>query len=207
MQSMTIQLVKGKELLANIAELAKLRLKIFREYPYLYEGDSASEESYLSLFASSSDAFFIVAKGESQLVGAISGIPLDFAQKEIRDAFCQSTIESGGYYALCDILVLKEHRNRKIGSILYKEFENQLLKMKRYTKLVLWQIVRAQDDPRRPNDYFSLDDFWRKKGFIKHPELVCYIPWKEVSDEKAISHRFEFWVKEMPRVNTQNQRF
>jgi GNAT superfamily N-acetyltransferase len=197
---MTIQVLRGQELLSNIPEFAKLRLTIFREYPYLYEGDPALEKSYLSLFASSSDAFFIVAKIKNQVVGAISGLPLDVAQKEIRDVFHQSAIETGEYYALCEIIVLKEHRNKKIGSVLYKEFENQLLKMKRYKKVVLWQIVRAQGDLKRPNDYFSLDNFWCKKGFIKHPEFICYIHWKEISDKEESSHRFEFWIKELPRV-------
>lgn len=196
----SIEVLKGKELVSNIPELARLRLTVFCEYPYLYEGDPILEKTYLSRFASSRDAFFVIAKVDNQVVGALSGLPLDATQKEIRDALHQPGIEIGEYYALSEIVLLKEHRNKKIGSMLYEQFEDQLLKMKRYKKVVLWQIVRAQDDVRRPKDYFSLDNFWRKRGFVKHPEWICYIDWKEILEEKASAHRFEFWVKEITRT-------
>lgn len=193
----TMHVLKGKELLSNIPELTKLRLTIYREYPYLYEGDPLFEESYVSLFANSSDALLIVAKVGNRIVGALSGLPLDSAQKEIQDVFLASKMKLKECYALCDVVVLKEYRNRRVATILYEEFANQLRKMKRYKKVVLWQIVRAQDDPKRPNDYFSPDNFFGKQGFKKHPEYTCVLRWKEISEKEERAHRFEFWLKDL----------
>lgn len=195
--SITLEVLRGKELLSNISKLTKLRLAIYQEYPYLYEGNSAFEESYLSLFANSNESMLIIAKDNHQIIGAISGLPLDMAQKEIREVFIQSEIEIKDYYALCDVIVLKQYRSKGVGSILCEEFLKQLQKKKRYKKLVLWQIVKAPDDPKRPKSYFSPDGFWQKLGFIKNPGLMCFLKWIEISETKESSHRFEFWLRDL----------
>ncbi|MBI1777190.1 MAG: hypothetical protein HYR63_17775 [Proteobacteria bacterium] len=37
----TVERVTGTELERRIADLARLRIEVFREWPYLYDGDSA----------------------------------------------------------------------------------------------------------------------------------------------------------------------
>jgi predicted acetyltransferase len=195
--SLTICVLRGKELLSHLPELAKLRAIIFREYPYLYEVDPTFETSYLHLFANAPNTILVVAKMKDQVIGILSGLPLMYAQKEIQQAFDLSDREMGQHYALCEILVAKEHRSKRIGSLLYNEFESHLKKMNLYKKLVLWQIIKNLHDPKRPSDYFSLDHFWHKNGFIKQPNLHCDLKWKEISQKEETLHRFEFWEKDL----------
>lgn len=192
MKAIHTEILKGKDLTAYFTELTELRLTVFREYPYLYEGDPAFEKQYLSLFARSKDAFVILAKKGDRTIGAISGLPLVTAQKEIRQIF-SGPIDD--IYALCDIVVLKEYRSQKIGSHLYFEFEKVLKKLSTYRKLVFWQAVKPKGDPKRPPDYFPLDSFWKKQGFVKRPDLHCTLTWKEIGDREPTPKLFEFFIK------------
>lgn len=153
MKSIAIETLKGKQLVSHLSELAKLRLTVFREYPYLYEGNLDFERHYLSLFANSEDAFLAIAKEGNKVIAAISGFPLDCAQKEIRNAFTHYPMSTKEIFALCEIVVLKEYRSQKIGTLLYREFENQL-SSSRYKKIVLWQVIKSQNDPKKTRRLF-----------------------------------------------------
>jgi len=59
MPNTDIHCLKGKEILPYLSELARLRIEIFKEYPYLYEGDLAYEEQYLHTYAVCSVIFFL----------------------------------------------------------------------------------------------------------------------------------------------------
>ena len=43
----------GNSIKEIIPDLAKLRIEVFHEFPYLYEGNLAYEENYLSMYVES----------------------------------------------------------------------------------------------------------------------------------------------------------
>ena len=51
--------VKGKEILPYIEALGKLRIEIFKEFPYLYAGDMEYERKYLNTLNSYGNALYI----------------------------------------------------------------------------------------------------------------------------------------------------
>ena len=53
----TIQ--QGKEIYPYIQDLARLRISVFSEYPYLYNGDNVYEAKYLSKFSEVEDTYTI----------------------------------------------------------------------------------------------------------------------------------------------------
>jgi hypothetical protein len=42
-----VETCAGRDVLAHLPDIARLRIEVFREYPYLYDGDRAYEERYL----------------------------------------------------------------------------------------------------------------------------------------------------------------
>ena len=51
--SVTIERVVGAAITRVIPDLAGLRIAVFREWPYLYEGSHAYEEKFLATYADS----------------------------------------------------------------------------------------------------------------------------------------------------------
>ena len=60
----------GEDVATFIPELAKLRIQVFREWPYLYEGDLDYEQRYLRTYIEAQDSQIILAFDEHQVVGA-----------------------------------------------------------------------------------------------------------------------------------------
>ena len=54
--SLTVRRLTGGELSAALDDLAALRIAVFADWPYLYDGDAAYEADYLREFAAAPDA-------------------------------------------------------------------------------------------------------------------------------------------------------
>ena len=71
------------EIEAALDDLARLRIAVFADWPYLYEGDAAYEARYLSHFAASPGAVVVAARdADGRMVGAATVAPLADHAKE-----------------------------------------------------------------------------------------------------------------------------
>lgn len=59
--ALSIVTVSGEELEKYLPDLARLRIQIFREYPYLYEGSEEYEQRYLQTYIASGAAMAVLA--------------------------------------------------------------------------------------------------------------------------------------------------
>ena len=62
MHDIEILEVSGKGLKAFAYAVANLRIRVFREYPYLYESSEAYELEYLQPYMKSDEAVFFLVK-------------------------------------------------------------------------------------------------------------------------------------------------
>ena len=56
-----VKSVTGQEIFAILPDLARLRMTVFRDWPYLYDGTLEYEEKYLANFAKAKGAVVICA--------------------------------------------------------------------------------------------------------------------------------------------------
>ena len=82
----------GTNALPYLSDLARLRIEVFREFPYLYDGTVASEEALLSTFAESEESIFVIAFADGEMVGVSTGIPLREEPIAVRQPW-----ETGGH--------------------------------------------------------------------------------------------------------------
>ena len=61
MSGLAFRTVAGAEVPPFIPALARLRIAVFRDWPYLYEGNQAYEERYLRIYADSPRAAVVLA--------------------------------------------------------------------------------------------------------------------------------------------------
>ncbi len=194
---MTIQfeVLKGAQIKSIEQSFANLRIAIFREYPYLYEGDLATEKQYFDMFGG--NTICIIAKDASTVVGVIIGTPL----QEIFDQFLKPLIEADisveKMFYLADLLVLKSYRGKRIGHSLYELFEKEVQKTEQFTNILIREIFKSPDDPKKPSAYYSLDPFWDKRGFKKMEGISQQDQWKAIGDEDISLHTMVYRMKKL----------
>ena len=71
-----VEICTGAAVAPLLPELARLRVEVFREFPYLYDGDTAYEEKYFQIYAETPGAAVVVARDDGRIVGASTCLPM-----------------------------------------------------------------------------------------------------------------------------------
>ncbi|MBY0424025.1 MAG: GNAT family N-acetyltransferase, partial [Cytophagales bacterium] len=97
---LTFVTATGKDIEPYISDLGKLRISVFYDFPYLYEGDLAYEKQYLKVYSTHSQGFLFAVYDQKEMVGATTGIPLLFETSDIQAPFISHgiAIESVFYF-------------------------------------------------------------------------------------------------------------
>ena len=178
-----------------IDDIARLRISIFREYPYLYDGDKVYEADYLKKFIHTEDSIMVLAFSDENIVGALTGLPLRYEEPNVREPWIQSNIPVDHLYYFSEGLLLREYRNRGIGRRMFQLAENWVENTQRYEAFTLATVIRNDDHPKKPKGYHSTDPFWEKLGYRKSNGIICTIPWKEVGEPQESPKPLLFWSK------------
>lgn len=196
MDSLQLKCIKGKELEAYIADLAALRIQIFRDYPYLYAGDVEYEKKYLSTYANCPNSFLVLILDQNQVIGASTAIPLKDETDAVQAPFLQQGINIQSVFYLGESVLLPAYRGQKIGERFFAERENEARKQA-CTITSFCAVERLQNDPRRPVSWHPLDKFWQRLGYHKRPELTTTFSWKEIGEQQETPKPMTFWMKQL----------
>jgi GNAT superfamily N-acetyltransferase len=191
--SLTIKPLRGDALAAALPALAGLRIAVFRDWPYLYDGDEAYERQYLRAYADSPGALVVGAFDGDRLVGAATAAPMEDHAAEFAAPFAARG------HALNDILycgesvLLPAYRGRGAGHAFFdaREAHGRALGRRLAT---FCGVVRDPADPRRPPDYRPLDAFWRNRGYTPLDGVMADFRWKEVGAGEIV-HPMQFWAR------------
>jgi len=186
--------LKGAEIIPYIPTLAKLRIEIFKAYPYLYIGDLRYEMNYLQVYVNCSESIVVLVLDHDKVVGASTAIPLAFETIELKKPFIDNNINIKNVFYFGESVLQPEYRGRNIYRHFFEERE-KAAKENDCTIAAFAAIERAKDDPRRPKGYVSLDSIWKHFGYEKHPELCAYFAWKEVGESTQTTKPLIFWLK------------
>lgn len=195
--ALTTQLLSGVEAAAHLEELATLRIGIFREFPYLYDGRREDELAYLKSYAETADAFVIIVKDGAAVVGAATGMPLRHETAELIEPFTGTSYPVAEMYYVGELLFCPGYRNRGLGMSLVRMIEEQVRSLGGYRYLTCATVARPDDHPRRPADYIPINRFLDRNGFLPLPGVVTEFTWLE-TDGVRRSHPMNFWVRELP---------
>ncbi len=189
-----IRVVRGNDLLPYIPELARLRMGVFREFPYLYEGTDANEAKYLRTYMQSPRAMAALAFVAQDLVGASTGLPMADEVPAFKQPFEDRGIHTAQLFYWGETVLLPAYR----GQGLFKEFlraREDYARSLQMKHLCFCGVLRAEDDPHRPAGYQPLDPIWNYFGYAQQPDLVAHFPWLEIGGTEPVDHRLMFWMK------------
>lgn len=194
---MEIITLRGEEILPFLNEVAELRIKIFREWPYLYEGAFETEKVYLKVYANAEDSILVLAKDKDRIVGIAMGLPINESMEEVQRVFYEKQLPMDDCYYFADVILLKEYRKKKIGLKMIQDFECALTSLGNYEWIYFCEIIREKNDPRIPLNYRSLDSFWDSLGYPIVPNWKTYMGWLDIGSDEKVSHLMRFRRKQI----------
>ena len=192
---MEIRTVSGEELVAAIPALARLRMAVFRDYPYLYDGSEAYEAEYLRAYAASGTAMAVLAREGDAIVGASTGIPLAHETAAFREPFARLGLDAARIFYCGESVLLPAYRGRGIYRAFFRGREDWARMLGGFTQICFCAVERPADHPLRPRDYVPLDAAWRHFGYAPEPGLTMQLAWKDIDRDAGTEHTMRFWFK------------
>ncbi|MDZ7621872.1 MAG: GNAT family N-acetyltransferase [Candidatus Competibacteraceae bacterium] len=197
MREVSIQRLSGDDLNACLRELARLRIRVFRDYPYLYEGGTDYEEKYLQTYADAPDSVMVLAKEGEAVVGASSGLPLVAETPNVIQPFTARGYDPARIFYYGESVLLPEYRGLGLGKRFFAEREAHVRELGRFDIVCFCAVERPVDHPRRPVNYRPLDDLWSRQGFVRHPELRATFSWRDLDETTESPKPMVFWLKRL----------
>ena len=195
------RLTQAEGLRDHIDAIARLRITVFREWPYLYDGDLDYERNYLSRYVASSGAMCVAALDGDAAVGASTAMPLAEEHEAIKAPFVAAGIDTGSIYYLAESILLPAYRGKGLYRSFFEGREGYARSLGGFDTLAFCGVVRPPDHPLRPANDRPLDDIWRHFGYSPRDDLVCHFAWKDIDQAEATEKPMRFWMKPLdPQV-------
>ena len=197
--SLTIRRLTGSdpELRAFLPDLARLRIEVFRDFPYLYDGTVEYEEKYLETYTDCPESIVVLVLDGGKAVGATTGLPMDAETEEFRKPFLEAGHDPARIFYCAESVLLPAYRGRGVYPKFFAEREGHARALGRFDLCTFCCVQRPEDHPLRPTDYVPLDRIWSKFGYVKHPELTTTYDWKDVDTAEETAKPMVFWLKSL----------
>lgn len=193
--TLTVGILRGAERTAALDSLARLRIAVFRAYPYLYDGTVADEADYLADFFGSEDAVLVAARDGDEIVGAATASPMRDQGADFRARFADAGFDPGALFYFGESVLLPDYRGRGIGHAFFDARE-QAARDQGARGAAFAAVIRPSDHSARPADYRPLDPFWRARGYAPVAGLTVAMDWKEVDEPAASAKGLQVWMRQ-----------
>ena len=190
------RLLTGSDLDAALDAVAALRISVFRDWPYLYDGDLAYERNYLEAYRASDRAAVVGAFDGDKLVGAATGTPLSDHADEFGAAFEGSGIDISKVFYCAESVLLPAYRGQGVGHRFFDLRESHA-RSHGFKQSAFCAVIRPPDHPARPADYTPLDPFWRKRGYAPVPGLTARFSWTDIGQSAPSDKSLQFWMRHL----------
>jgi len=193
--SIQLETVVGGALAGYIPDLARLRMTVFREYPYLYDGSEAYEAEYLRTYAASGEAVAVLARDGDSIVGASTGIPLAAETEAFVRPFEALGLDTTTVFYCGESVLLPAWRGRGIYRAFFEARESYARGLGGMSWMSFCGVVRPENHPLRPPRWEPLDAVWRRFGYAPEPKLRTSYAWKDIDQSASTEHPMQFWLK------------
>ena len=185
----------GNEIGSVINDVGKLRITVFRDFPYLYNGTMEYELEHLRSYIQSPDAFLFAVYDGDQLIGATTCVPLSDEDPELTLPFTEAGISTQGILYFGESILLPEYRNMGLGHRFFDERESYAQSLGNIHTTCFCSVVRPESHPLRPKDYRSNEAFWTKRGYAPNG-LSCQFDWQDIDQPQVDVKTLNFWTKQ-----------
>lgn len=184
----------GAALDAALDDVARLRIAVFRDWPYLYDGDADYERRYLEVYRDADRAILVGAYDGDRLIGAATGTPMMDHADEFATAFAGTDLDLGAMFYCAESVLLPAYRGRGIGHLFFDHREGHARDLG-FAHACFCGVIRPDDHPLRPAGYAPLDPFWRKRGYAPLPGVTARFRWKDTDQPAETDHELQCWSR------------
>ena len=183
------------EFTARIPALAALRITVFREFPYLYDGSLEYEEKYLATYRECATSIVALALDGEQVVGASTALPLSAETANLKNAFAGQPYVLAEIFYCGESILLPAYRGRGVYREFFTARERHARVLGGYKWMALCAVARPSTHPRRPPDYVPLDAIWQKFGYTQQSDLRATFEWQDLDETSPSPKEMVFWLK------------
>ncbi len=195
MTELIVKNFTGDQIHPYLDELARLRIEVFKEYPYLYDGSIDYETEYLTSYAACPESLVVGAFRDDSLVGASTGLPMTDAAEEFKAPFSAQGQDVDRIFYFGESVMKKACRGTGIYARFFAEREGYARSLGRFDRVCFCAVERPGDHPGRPSGYRPLDDYWNRRGYTRHPDFSTRFLWKDLDESEESPKKMVFWIK------------
>ena len=188
--------LRAAALEASLDDLAALRIAVFRDWPYLYDGDPEYERRYLADYRDNPGAVLVGAYAGDRLVGAATGAPMEDHAGEFGAAFAGTDHAVTKLFYCAESVLLPGYRGQGAGHAFFDHREGHARALGR-SHVCFCAVERPLDHPLRPPHYRPLDGFWHKRGYVKLPGVTARFGWKDIDQPAESDKTLQFWIRKL----------
>lgn len=185
-----------------VFEVAKFRIKYFRDFPYFYDGNLEYELNYLKGYSEDEKSILIIIRNSQKEIVAVStGIPLITKSDILSDAeiiFSKNGFNPRLYYYYGEVILDYSVRSQGLTRLIYDD-QDKYAQKHGFESIAVATVVREAKDSRNVNLAPNSDYVWRKLGFIVTTMTFNCI-WPTIQlDGTTIDCENEmvFWIKDV----------
>lgn len=192
----SLRSLTGADLEAALDGVARLRITVFRDWPYLYDGNLSYERTYLDSYRDNPGALLVGAFDGETLVGASTSTKMEDHAAEFAAPFraLGQPLETILYGA--ESVILPEYRGQGLGTQFIQKREAHAHALGR-SHVAFCSVERPADHPLRPANARSNDAFWRRNGYAPLPGVKAEFSWKDIGDAQESSKQLQFWMRKI----------
>lgn len=191
--TVTTRVLTGEALAAALEDVARLRIRVFHDFPYLYDGNTDYERDYLQAYQSPG-AVVVAAMDGNKVVGAATGAPMADHAADFAAAMSGRPEPLDQIFYCAESVLLREYRGQGIGHAFFDAREAHARDLG-LTYCAFCSVIRPADHPARPADYRPLDEFWVKRGYQPLPGAVARFAWKDLDQPGETEKTLQFWMR------------
>lgn len=192
--SLRFRILRGSEVAEAIPALAELRIAVFREWPYLYDGDVAYEARYLESYRDCPRSVVVLAETpEGQVIGAATGMP---ARDHGDVAVSYAALSKPGMeiFYCAESVLLPAYRGQGVGHRFFDAREAHARDLGA-THASFCAVTRPVDHPARPDGARDLHPFWRKRGYAPVPDAALHMSWRDLGATEESAKPLQIWMR------------
>lgn len=190
-----LRILSGTDVTPHLDDLARLRIAVFRDFPYLYDGDPDYERRYLTTYARSPGSVFVLAVSGGAVVGAATGVPMAGEPEAVQRPWRDAGVDPATVFYFGESVLLPPWRGQGIGHAFFDARQAHARALGGFLLTCFCAVERPPDHPRRPPGWRPLDGFWQSRGYRRHDDLACTLHWREVGAAAETPHRLAFWSR------------
>jgi GNAT superfamily N-acetyltransferase len=191
-----LELATGAAIEPHLDALSRLRIAVFREYPYLYDGSLDYERRYLASYARSPAHLVVLALDGDRVVGASTAMPLTQHSEDVVPPLARACFDPASVYYLGESVLEPAYRGRGVGAAFFAQRERRARELG-FRIAAFCAVERPADHPHRPDGYTAPGALWRRAGFVRRPDIVGQLAWRDLHEPAETAKPMVFWVKEL----------